>query len=164
MGLYSKLRTYIEFKQNYNIENYLNIEDVPHSCRKPYCNIRISYDDLDIEKGKYYRPKKPHEQRIGQVCKIESETEQHFILSCPAYTNIRKKLFIEIRARCQSIQVINYAERLKILLSSQEGYIITNVMQFIFYAHKKRQDILGDTARKTTPDVPPPSSDTNLNI
>ncbi len=37
-------------------------------------------------------------------------------------------------------------------------------MQFTFYAHKKRQDILGDAAGKRTPDGPFPSSDTNLNI
>ncbi len=55
---------------------------------------------------------------------------------------------MEIRARCQSIQVMNHAERFKFLLSSQEGYIIKNVMQFIFYAHKKRQDILGDASGK----------------
>ncbi len=71
---------------------------------------------------------------------------------------------MEIRAKCQSIQVMNHAERLNFLLSSQEGYIIKNVMQFIFYSHKKRQDILRDTAGKRTPDVPSPSSDTNLNI
>ncbi len=69
-----------------------------------------------------------------------------------------------IRARCQSIQVMKHADRFKCLLSSQEGNIINNVMQFIIYALKKRQDILGDTAGKRTPDVPSPSSDTNLNI
>ncbi len=61
---------------------------------------------------------------------------------------------MEIRARCQSIEVMNHAERLKVLLSSQEMYIIKNVMKFIFYAHKKRQDILGDAAGKIIPDVP----------
>ncbi len=107
---------------------------------------------------------KPPEQRICQVCKIEPETEQHIILPCPAYTNIREKLFMEIRARCQSIQVMNHAERLKSLLSSHQGYIIKKGYKFIFNAHKKRQDILGDAAGKRTPDLPSPSSDTNLNI
>ncbi len=54
---------------------------------------------------------------------------------------------MEIRSRCQSIQVKNHAERFHFLLSSQEGYIIKkNVMQFIVYAHKKRQAILGNAA------------------
>ncbi len=156
--------TYIEFKHNCNIENYLNIEYVPYSWSKLYCNIRISCHDLEIERGRYYRPQKTLEQRICQVYKIDPETEQHIILSCPAYTNIRKKLFMEIRARCQSIQVMNHAERFKFLLSSQEVYIIKNVMKFIFYDHKKKQDILGEAAEKRTPDVPSPSSDINLNI
>ena len=90
VGQQSKLRSYIEFKNNSNMENYLTIEDVPQSWRKMYCNIRISCHDLEIERGRYCRPRKPPENRICQVCKTESETEQHFILSCPAYTEFRK--------------------------------------------------------------------------
>ncbi len=59
---------------------------------------------------------------------------------------------------------MNHAERFKFILNSHEEYIIKNVMKFILYAHKKKQDILGEAAEKRTPDVPSPSSDINLNI
>ncbi len=59
---------------------------------------------------------------------------------------------------------MNHPEIFKFLLSSQEVYIIKNVMKFIFYVHKKRQDILGDAAVKKNTRCPSPSLDTNLNI
>jgi len=142
VGQQSKLRSYVDFKDNHHMENYLKVEDVPYSWRKLYCNFRISCHDLEIERGRYCRPQKPPEKRICQVCKIESETEQHFILSCPAYAEIRKQLFKEIRTYNLTILSMNHADRFRYLLSSQETFIIKNVMKFISAAHIKRQDIL----------------------
>ncbi len=131
------------------LENYLKVDNVPQSWRKLYCNIRISCHDLEIERGRYCRPRKPPEERICQVCKLESETEQHFILACPAYTQHRKVLFKEIRVKNPIIQNMSHAERFRYLLSSKDTFVIEKVMQFIFNAHKKRQDILGEITCKS---------------
>ncbi len=41
-----------------------------------YCNIRISCCDLEIEKARHYRSKRPSEQSICQMCKHEPKTEK----------------------------------------------------------------------------------------
>ena len=49
VGHGSKLRTYIKFKNDYKLENYVNISDVPLMWRKLSCAFRISCHDLEIE-------------------------------------------------------------------------------------------------------------------
>ncbi len=109
-------------------------------------------------------PKSHQNNEFVKYGKLNQKQNSSLFCHSQAYTNIRNKLVMEIRASCQSVQVMNHADRLKKLLRSQEVYLIKHVMKFICYAHTKRQYILGDAAGKRTPDVPSPSSDTNLNI
>ncbi len=59
IGEYSKLRTYVKFKLNSKREDYLDIQDISLKHRK-LC-------------------------RIGKICNIQTETEEHFMLFCPKF-------------------------------------------------------------------------------
>ena len=54
--------------------------------------LRISAHCLNIERGKYNKPKIPREERFCKFC-IEVETEEHFLISCHKYKDIRKTVF-----------------------------------------------------------------------
>ena len=71
----SELRMFKKFKDNYDLEEYVNITDVPLSWRKLFCAFRISCHDLEIERGRYIRPRKPPEERLCKVCCKEAETD-----------------------------------------------------------------------------------------
>ncbi len=142
----SKLRTYIMFKNNHCEEKYLSITNVPQNWRRLYCNFRISCHDLEIERGRYSVPKKPPEERICKLCKLESETEKHFILFCPEYLELRKTLMKEASKLIPNFYFLEHQERFRILLNSQNESIIKLTMEFISKAYKMRSILLKSAA------------------
>ena len=91
----NKLRQYQLFKSTLKIETYLTcIRDV-HD-RINLCKLHVSCDNLQIEKGRYYYPPIPVDQRICSLCKGNTtsavEDKQHFLLHCPIYQSARKRL------------------------------------------------------------------------
>lgn len=59
--------------------------------RTALTRIRLSSHNLEIEKGRWTKPKAtPRDQRICQLCQIQqTEDELHFMTKCPKYDNIR---------------------------------------------------------------------------
>ena len=56
-----------------------------------YNSIRISDHSLNIERGRYTRPKTERENRLCPHCQ-QIETEIHFLLECKKYDKERKTL------------------------------------------------------------------------
>ena len=90
-GANNKLRTYCQFKDTFEIENYILSQKFLH--RRSFSKLRISSHSLHIETGRYNSPKTPVDQRLCTICNSgEIEDEQHFMLSCKFYDNERKLL------------------------------------------------------------------------
>ena len=86
---YPVLRTYCKFKKEFKFEMYLYLIKDP-KLRKCLSRFRLSSHKLQIEMGRHCYPKKPEEQRICKLCNLnEVESEIHFLLQCPFYTNER---------------------------------------------------------------------------
>ena len=95
-----KLRTYCTFKHDIYCEPYLYvIKDF--KLRKLLSRFRLSNHSLEIEKGRHQKPKVPAHLRLCKVCKsdVNIENEAHFLLSCPAYDELRQ-LYFNIRREC----------------------------------------------------------------
>ena len=101
----SKLRTYSQFKQDFQTENYLlNFNNFEK--RKYFTKLRISSHDLQVdlylpvshETGRYNKPRKtPVEKRICPYCNMQNiEDEFHFVMECPNYKELRKSFFHEL--------------------------------------------------------------------
>ena len=88
-----KLRTYVRYKKILKQEDYLKCED--SLGRRMLARIRSGTNNLRIETGRYERPKLAEEYRICRLCKIETENEEHFLMRCAAYDDIRKELIPE---------------------------------------------------------------------
>ena len=95
---------------------------------------------MQIERGRYL--KQLPEERICKICKIESETEQHFTLFCPGYTQLRQKLFREIRKIDDSYLNLDHHARFKYLFDASDVNIIKLTMEFIFNAYMQRKEML----------------------
>lgn len=91
-----KLRTYKTFKMFPYLENYLLCS--PNIIvRKEFTKLRISAHQLQIEMGRYSRPKTPVEHRFCKFCNTgEIEDEHHFILACPFYESERETLWKDL--------------------------------------------------------------------
>ena len=81
------------------MERYLHLPDFGQ--RKQITKLRCSDHQLEIEKGRHKRPEKTlRELRVCRLCDINSiETEEHFLLQCPAYDHIRTKYDINVHVK-----------------------------------------------------------------
>ena len=95
----SKLRTYNLFKQGYNQEKYLSLP-LPKEDIRIFTKFRISSHNLEIESGRHSSKNKPKIDAKSRFCKIcannQIEDEQHFLITCQKYTNIREILLKHI--------------------------------------------------------------------
>ena len=85
----NRLSTYSSFKNTLHFETYLDVIKEP-KFRIALTRFRVSSHDLDIERGRY-----TYIHRNNRTCKQcqlnQKETEYHFLLICPKYSDIRSK-------------------------------------------------------------------------
>lgn len=87
----SKLNTFASCYKDFKLQSYLDF-NLPKNKVKFLTKLRISAHILHIEKGRYSKPKLPRNLRLCSVCN-ELENEEHFILHCKKFMNLRNKLF-----------------------------------------------------------------------
>ena len=92
-----KLRTYIKFKDWYKTEDYVRF-NICRRQRSLMAQFRIGILPLHVETGRFRGV--PLEERLCLLCsKNAIEDEQHFVLDCELYQELRSTLFEDICAR-----------------------------------------------------------------
>ena len=88
-----KLRTYIKFKFDHSLEEYLfHIPDTRWI--KALLRLRMSSHMLEIQRGRHVKPHKiPLEQRICQRCTVDDKI--HFLITCSYFATQRTSLLAE---------------------------------------------------------------------
>lgn len=85
-----KLRSYKLWKSNFGTEMYVKI-NLSRGERSMLAQIRGGVAPINLETGRYNRV--PVEQRICEMCHLEEvETEEHLLLKCPKYEDLRAEL------------------------------------------------------------------------
>jgi hypothetical protein len=90
----NKLRTYARFKAAIGQEAYLSA-NMKSSTRQLLCRFRIGVAPLQIELGR--RHPGPC-SRACLVCGAEREDEEHFLMACPLYDELRTTLVSTVLA------------------------------------------------------------------
>ena len=90
----NKLRTYKLFKTAYEEENYVKII-MQRNHRSAFAKFRMGIAPLRIETGRYERLKE--EERTCFHCTDTVESEEHVLLVCPLYHQIREPWFAKLR-------------------------------------------------------------------
>ena len=127
-----KLRTYKLFKQRFRLEPFLtNATNINHTLA--LTKFRISAHNLAIETGRDTKPKTPVENRLCIHCSLnEVETEQHFLLKCPLYSNERQT-FLESITSLIPINNIHDEHDQFIAIMTNQNKIVTNALgKYIF--------------------------------
>lgn len=109
-----KLRTYRYFKQNLRLENYLSSSNLKG--RMLMTAIRTGTNKLLIERGRWC--KKTVLDRVCNNCNLNQvENEVHFLILCPKYEDLRKKLYEKIAQISNQKWILeNYSVRHRFLL------------------------------------------------
>ena len=86
-----KLRTFILFKDFYSTPSYLT-KCLSFVQRRFVAKIRLGCLEIQLETGRYARPRLQEEERVCQICNNENlrvENELHFVFECKKYENER---------------------------------------------------------------------------
>ena len=130
----NKLSVYNNIKSCYEKAAYISILRV-RKFRHCYAQFRTGVHNLEIEKGRYTNT--PRNERLCKVCSLNQvEDELHFVLVCPAYSDLRLQYI-------PSKYLINTSiHKLYVLLANRNEKCIKNVATYICHAMFKRKTLL----------------------
>ena len=95
------LRTYRLFKERHIMETYLYpVKESKY--RMAISRLRASSHPLEIERGRYTKPKTPITERLCPCCNAV-EDEHHFLLNCKIYDLDRDIMFFKISTKYENI-------------------------------------------------------------
>ena len=136
LKIFSKMDTYCLLKQNFGLENYISDVNI-RKHRIVLSKMRISNHRLAIETGRF--PKTPRNERLCIFCKAnniyEIEDEQHVLLRCSKFNDLRNDLFDNVRNTCPRIDLLKDENKFLYLLNSS-GSTIKHVARFVHSAFK----------------------------
>ena len=115
----SKLTTFANCYKEFKIQKYLDL-NLPKNLVRHLSKLRISAHTLMIEKGRYCRPKIQRNLRLCSVCN-QLENEEHFLLFCKKYTDLRAKLFLDLNLDYSSLNDIEKATSIFVHLMNPEN-------------------------------------------
>ena len=92
----NKLRSYRLFKNEFHLEPYLlNIQSI--ALRVAMTRLRVGCHNLEIEVGRYHKPRPlPVSERRCHTCE-DVEDEKHFMCICTRYEKLRSDLEEKIK-------------------------------------------------------------------
>ena len=113
---HNKLRTYRTFKQDFEPEHYVR-QLLSRAHRSALAKFRCGTAPLKIETGRYEGL--PLESRTCFMCPGVVESEQHVLMSCPLYEDLRADLFVKALSFFPDFNVMADDTRFQLLLSNE---------------------------------------------
>ena len=139
-----KSRTYQLFKKTHDFEPYLHITN--SKLRSAIAKFRTSAHSLEIERGRYAKPKTPVEKQICNVCDHKAvEDEFHFLIQCPLYQEERIKMFAAYDTEIGSINVLSDVEKFILIMSTKSIKMLISLGSFIANSMEKRDTLYAST-------------------
>lgn len=133
----NKLRTYRLYKTEIQTESYVKLP-ISRDHRRILAMFRCGNLPLHIETGRFARPKTPVEQRTCFHCIDSVEHELHFLIDCPFYDDIRRKLFQKAN-RCNSdFYSYNSVEKLIFLMNNINMQSLVASTLYDMFQRRKR--------------------------
>ncbi len=136
------MELYLHLKRDYKPAEYLScVKD--HKLRKTLTKYRLSDHCLAIERGRHRQRWQPREQRLCSLCsQKELETEEHFLLHCDYYHNIRAAYFPKFLQIKPHFMALPNAEKLSHILGENSQMITTAaVLVSCLWKRKKKESI-----------------------
>lgn len=100
----NKLRTYRLYKTDLITEDYVKLR-MERSHRRILAKYRSGSFPLQIETGRFTKPKVPLNNRICKLCTDNVvEDEMHFLLCCDFYSDLRRPLVAKAQLRNSNFQ------------------------------------------------------------
>jgi len=126
-----KLHSYCFFKDIFSPEKYLQIVN-NRDHRRAISRFRISAHKLEIELGRYNRPKTPRELRYCRRCGTNSiDDELHFLLSCSSLNSARESLTDTISLNNKNFNNISAKDKFYWIMNCEDPDILREVGRYL---------------------------------
>lgn len=123
----SRLSTHTYLKYDFGFENYLNELLIP-KFRTTLTRFRISAHSLTIETGSHQNIEKKNERKCIFFNMNAIESEYHFKLVCPNYSDLRQKYLPRYYCRWPTIN------KFTAVMSKQSKYHIEYLSRCLYFA------------------------------
>ena len=114
--------------------------------------FRLSDHRLEVEVGRYHRPKKNPEERICPKCNI-LEDEIHCLMACNINSEIREQLFEQIEHQHPVFRHMNVKDRFIYLMHNDDHNLCPLIQNFIVNCVTASYDL--KRSLNTAPNVQP---------
>ena len=128
-----KLRTYIKFKFDHSLEQYLfYIPDTRWI--KALSKLKISSHMLKIKRGRHVKPQKiPLEQRTCQGCTLNSvDDEIHFLITCSYFATQRTSLLAESKLLNSEFDSLSNDDKFTYSMSSTHRPLVICLAKYTY--------------------------------
>ena len=126
------MKFYSSIKNDFHLETYLDIVKEPHF-RNAITKLRTSSHALEVERGRYTKPKTPLDMRLCENCNIV-EDEIHFICSCDSYSDARNDLYSRVKKVNDNFGNLSDRDKFVYLFTTENQECLTLLGKFIFKA------------------------------
>ncbi len=131
----NKLRMYRVYKDKIKTEQYV-LQSMPKHYRQSLAKFRSGTLPIRVETGRYENV--PLKDRICKVCSSgKIEDEQHVLIECELYNDLRYKLFQHMNVLDKEFTVIPPFEQFKRIMSTTNVQYV--LAQFIFKLIQRRK-------------------------
>ena len=135
-----KLRLYGNITNGFGIQPYL-IYIKYQRYRNAISKIRASSHTLNIERGRYTRPKTPVEMRLCEVCSVV-EDEKHFVTDCQENSLERCTLYSLIHSYSPGFDSLLDYDKFYFLMNNDDPKILKWFGIFLYQSFMKRNNSL----------------------
>ena len=134
------MRTYASFKKDFISERYLDlIPAVKH--RIALTKLRTSSHNLEIERGRYVRPRVSPEQRLCSTCHVIDD-EIHFVTKCRINACERKSFFQKMSFVDPNFTALDDKNKFVYLMQSQYQRTLRWLAKFLYNSFNIRNEII----------------------
>ena len=134
------LKTYASYKCDFNTESYLEVISVP-KYRIALSKLRSSSHNLEIERGRYVRPKRILDERVCMLCKVVDD-EIHFVTSCCINERQRLSLYQKLITVDPEFTLLSNEDKFVYLMANRNQTVITWFAKFIYHSFHARNEKL----------------------
>lgn len=120
-----------------NIADYLQY-NMSQQKKRAITKLRLRSNRLEVIRGRFTRPKTPLEDRICKTCKSGIDDEMHFITQCATLTELRIRLYKNIRAINHDFPNLSDEDKTKYILNPPSEEAAEFIGTFLIQSIDKR--------------------------
>ena len=124
------LRTYRYIKSSFRTEPYLYLVN-DQRYRRAISQLRCSSHILNVEKGRYTRPRTPLDERLCNMCNCVDD-ELHFITACAVNVNERRALYDKLTDKFPEFEHLCDLEKFVFLFTFDDTQMLSWLGKFLY--------------------------------